>query len=436
MVIPAVRVELFTGEYSADFLTLDDPAKGELDEALYPLFDGSEPDASVDLVGDAYAYSTRRGRSSELDDVSVGTLAVSLRNFGGQLVPNSLVSSAILDEDGEPTLDEDGRVITSEWADYGYDLLVPGKRIRLHLDEVVVYDGRVNDIDLEYDISGDASAQITAVDALGVLAQAELDAWSTSAQTAGERIVAVLDRPEVDFPANRSVGSDGSTEITNDTVAAGTNALSYVKLVTYSDLGYTYASRLGLLTFEPRRSVTRDVQAEFSDDGAAIPFSGVKPSSSRRYLYNRISVTRLGGAEQVVNDAASQAKYGVQPLTLTDLLMNTDTDALNMAGSMLSFYSEPATRIESLTVNLGALTSSQRATVLSLELGDFVTVKWTPSGTTQTTQTLRVEGIDIGGTYSSLGAVQLSLSPATYFPTPFLVDDAEFGVLDTSLIFY
>lgn len=412
-VIPAVRVELFVGlDRDAPYLTLDDPVKGEIDEALYPLYDGVLPSITADLEADAYAYSVRRGRSSELDDVSTGTLAVSFRNFAGTYVPSTLVST-------------------------GSDVYLPGKRVRLWLDEVCVFDGTVDDWQLSYDLSGDCSAELVAFDALGSLADTELQAWSTSAQTAGERLVAILDRPEVDFPATRDVSNEAGS-IGADTVPDGTNTLTYVRQVVYSDLGYVYASRLGLLTFEPRQSIAYVVQAEFADDGTAIPFVGIVPSSSARYLFNRVSVMRAadGAVEQIVNDTASQALYGIRTLTLSDMLMNSDTDALNLAGSLLSLYSTPATRIESLSVNLGSLTESQRATVCALELGDFVTVTWTPKGTTATTQSLRVEGIEWGGSYSSLGTLMLNLSPASQIPIPFLLDDVDFGVLDTSTVYY
>jgi len=412
-VVPAVRVELYVGiDRDAPYLTLDDPVKGELDEALYPLYDGVLPSITADLEADGYAYSVRRGRSSELDDVSTGTLAVSFRNFTGTFVPSTLVPS-------------------------GSDVYLPGKRVRLYLDEVCVFDGTVDDWRLAYDKSGECSADLVAFDALGTLAETALDEWSTTAQTAGERLVAVLDRTEVDFPANRDMGAD-SGNIYADTVPAGTNTLTYVRRVVYSDLGYVYCSRVGVLTFEPRQSLTYSVQAEFADDGTAIPFDGIAPSSPSRFLYNRVSVTRAdpGAVEQVVNDTASQAVYGIRTLSLSDMLMNSDIDALHFAETLLALYKEPATRIESLSVNLGALTTSQRSQVCSLELGDFVTVKWTPAGTSEVTQSLRIEGIDWGGSYSSLGMLSLSLSPATYFPFPFILDNPTEGVLDTSTIYY
>lgn len=417
MVTPTVRVELFTGDFTQPFLTLDDPVRGELDEALYPLWDGSEPDQTVDLVAHSYAYSTRRGRSNELDDVSVGTLSVEFRNHDGAFVPSTLVPSGA-------------------WSTYG-DVIMPGKRVRLYLDEVVVFDGRVDDWELTYDTSLDASARLTAVDALGVLAQQTLDAWTTSTQTAGSRLAAILDRPEVEFGSNRDIGSDaGDIDLTADTVVDGTNALTYIKLVTSSDLGYTFASRLGLLTFVPRRSIGTTIMATFADDGSAIPFSGIKPGSQARYIYNRVSITRIGGTTQTVEDSASIAAHGLRLFELEDLLIATDADALNFAGTLLALYKSPATRIEQLDVNLGALSATQRATVLGLELGDFVSLTWTPRGADATTVTLRIEGISHGGSFSSLGMLSLSLSPAEYFPNPFRLDDATYGVLDTSIIFY
>jgi hypothetical protein len=312
---------------------------------------------------------------------------------------------------------------------------LPGKRVRLWLDEVCVFDGNIDDWQLEYDVSGDCSADLVAFDALGTLAETALQEWTTSAQTASERLVEVLDKPEVDFGATRNILGDGG-DIGADVVPTGTNTLSYIRQVVFSDLGYVYVSRLGLLTFEPRNSVTYTVQAEFADDGTAIPFNGIAPASSSRYLYNRVSVTRSGGVEQIVDDTASQTLYGIRTLTLSDMLMNSDTDALNLAGSLLALYSSPTTRIEELSVNLGSLSVSQRATVCALELGDFVTVAWTPQGTDAVTQALRVEGIEWGGSYNSLGMLTLRLSPAAYVPFPFILDDATDGVLDTSTIYY
>ena len=191
-VVPAVRVDLYTGEVAGPYLTLDDPVKGELDEPSWPLYDGPAPELTVALEADAYAYGVRRGRSSELDDVSTGTLAVEFRNHSGAFVPTSLVDAGIYDDDGELLVDDEGVPITDTWAIYGYNIVTPGRRVRLYLDEVVVYDGRVEDWELDYDVNGDAIARLVAVDALGVLAQAELELWATTAQTAGERFVAVL----------------------------------------------------------------------------------------------------------------------------------------------------------------------------------------------------------------------------------------------------
>lgn len=414
---PAVRVELYTGGFIDPYLTLDDPVRGELDEAAYPLYDGSEPDATVALEAESYAYAVSRGRKNELDEMSVGTLAINFRNYSGAFVPSSLIPA-------------------DTWSTYG-DVIMPGKRVRLYLDEIPVFDGRVDDWELDYDVSGEASARLVAFDPLGVLAQQTLDAFTATSQTASERIVAVLDRPEVEFSSNRDITTSSSAaDLAADSVTDATNAWTYVKLVTYSDLGFTFATREGLLAFRPRQSVTFSVSAEFADDGTGIPFSGVRPSSSSRYIYNRVTVTRVGGTAQTVEDTTSQAAYGLRALDVPDLLMNSDVDALNLAGSLLSFYKEPATRIESIDVNLGSLSSAERSQVLALELGDYVTVTWTPTGTAQVVVSCRVEGIDIGGAYNSLGVVTLSLSPASYFPNPFLLDDLTWGVLDTSHIYY
>ena len=75
-----IDLSVGVGAVGANFLTLDDPTKGKLNDALFPLFNPTGPDLIENVASGAFSYSIRRGRSTELDQIDAGTLAVDLRN--------------------------------------------------------------------------------------------------------------------------------------------------------------------------------------------------------------------------------------------------------------------------------------------------------------------------------------------------------------------
>jgi len=410
-VTPTVEVffdQLGTG---GDFLTLDDPVKGELDEATYPLFN-AQP---VDITSSAYSISINRGRMRELDEIVAGTCAVRLRNYDGTFLPADLDSL----------------------ADYAADA-IPGKRVRVSVDSVPIFDGVIDDWDYEFAQDGRVDAGFVAVDALASLARMDFDEWTTTGpQTAGPRLGAILDRSEVRYPYNRDI-DDGTTELQSDLVTWGSNVLNYAQLVAKSELGRLFASANGVLTFRERLALVDSASmATFSDDGTGIGFSGVAVTNSSELLYNRVGVDREGGTLQTSENLASQAKYGVRTLSLPGLLLDSDAQSALMADFLANIYAEPQTRIAGLTVYLDGLTDTERAQVVDLDLADVVSVTWTPRGADggPVTQLSVVEGVSHEVTYDQLHAVTLRLSPLLQTEV-IVLDDVALGILDIGVLAY
>jgi hypothetical protein len=430
-ILPTVAIEVFTGLTAVGdaFLTLDDPVKGELDEALYPLFDPVGLPIAVDVSDQAFTYSVRRGRNDELDEISTGTFAAAVHNHNG----------------------------VYQFDAPGFE---PAKRVRLKLDDTIVYDGMIEDWEYEYHpAAGDCVSSFSAVDALGELATKTIpDTYSPVSQTAGPRISAVMALDEVGFPSARIVVDPGTSTLQADVIEAGQNALEYVNRVALSELGLFFASKTGLLTLQDRQTFTYTVDAAFADDGTGIPFSAITPTRSTEFLYNRVSITRAGGTEQIATTGATQ---GVRTLTRDNLLLASDADASSMADALLALYSEIAIRVTSLTVNLSGLTPEQRATCLALEIGNKVSIVWTPPGGVSyvldedgnftytedglpiytetadpTTFAGYIEGIELTGDYADCHYMTLKLSPIEYIPFPFLLDNATEGVLDEDAVYY
>jgi len=120
----------------------------------------------------------------------------------------------------------------------------------------------------------------------------------------------------------------------------------------------------------------------------------------------------VGGGTATASATAAQEDYGITTLPWPTLL-STSGQAQNLADFWAGRYSVPTDRIDGLEVIVGEnLTATQRGAVLALEIGDLVTVTFTPNGVGNAlTQTLSVEAIEHeitdGGTRHT---VRLSLS--------------------------
>jgi hypothetical protein len=409
MATPATTVTAFfdLSATGGDFLTLDSTAnKGKLDNAAAIL----AGDIGTDITADTMRVSVRRGRDSQLfTDIPAGRASVQLQNRTRTYDPN---------------------YTSSPYAGN----VRPGKRVSIASAGVSIFDGVIGDWNLEYDVGGQSLAFAECVDALGQLGRMEFDAWTaTASQTAGPRITAVLDRSEVAFTANRSIDT-GVSVLQGDSVSWGSNVLNYLQLVTRSDLGRFYASRTGVVTFRDRLDpLNVGVSVTFTDDGTGVPFQGIAMSYGSELLYNRVGIDREGGTLQTVSDAASQALYGSSSLSETGLLLNSDTQSLDMANYLLGIYDEPELRVAELVVELAPLTSAQQVSVLSLDIASVISVTWTPNGVAPSlSRDCIVEGIAHDITPDS-HTVTLSLGDADR--RSFLqLDDAVFGVLDSNVL--
>src|SRR5205823_1065583 len=134
--------------------------------------------------------------------------------------------------------------------------------IRLSCDNVAIYDGYIDDWNLDYTSAGKmATATIAAFDALAQVGAKELAAHTTSAQGSGARVSAILDRAEVVFPGGLRSVDTGTATLQADTVAANTNALQYLQTVNASELGYLYATKSGVLKFQGRSTILNQTAA-------------------------------------------------------------------------------------------------------------------------------------------------------------------------------
>jgi hypothetical protein len=422
-----------------DFFILDDPTKGELDNATFTL--AGVVGLPTDITDRVNRVSITRGASSPL--------------FSARTPPAARWSVQLNNED---------RQFDPSYPFGFYTDVVPGRRVKVVSNDITIVDGQVEDWNFEYSPSGRSVAMIDASDALAALAAIELDGFTaTASQLPGARINAVLNRSEVAFTHNRNIDT-GIDTLQGDTVADGTNVAAYLQTVARSDYGTFFAARDGRITFKDRHSNVGLTPVLFDDTGTGIGFESIELQYGSELLANRVSITRVGGTTQTKDDTTSQATYRIRTLSQGGLLLETDGQAEDLAEFLLSVLKQPQLRVTSLTVELAALSKTQQDQVLALDLTSPVDVEFTPNGVGEPTfllaendDELVTEGdVDLAADTADLPApitrncvvegishsisaggtthvVTLSLGDAL-FTSLFVLDDAEFGVLDDDVL--
>lgn len=313
----------------------------------------------------------------------------------------------------------------------------PRKAVQITTAGEQVFNGIVDDWDLQYSLDGDHVASVKVTDAFAFLAQQQIDPHTTTAQATGARINAILDRSEIAFPAAKRSIDDGVATLQADAIGGTANpqpvnALQYLQKVDEAEQGALFIAKDGALTFKDKGTLQILTNVKFADDGTGIPFTSIDASYGSEELRNRITVTRLNGGTATAAGTASIDAYGAIDFEIRDSLLADDTQAQDLADQILARYAEPLLRIDGIEVVLNALTDEQVADVLSLDLGSLVQVVYTPSGIGDPIdQFVRLDQIE-HNIDPNQHRVRLSFSQGE--PPALVLDSATFGLLDTNTL--
>jgi hypothetical protein len=415
-VVQSGNYELFidTG-FQIDAFVLDDATKGVLNNTEYVL-DGTTEFAPM------LQYSTnlniKRGRRDVGDQFSAGTMSFNLNDSlaGGTLNP-LYSSSPYVDPAGQFTLAPLRRVSFGRYNSVG--------------TFIALFVGQIVNYDYSYELGGENMISVYCADDFYLLAQTALNEYNVSEELSSDRLAAVLDLPEVAYPAlSRDIETGTQTlgGAAAYTVPNGTNVKAYIDQIQQAEQGRIFMARTGTLTSQPRIGNTLSSSvADFHDDGTNIPYNSLGIIYNADLIVNRASIQHLGATSpEVADDAASQAKYLIQNVSITNSLLHNDAAALDLAEYLL--VGEPEATFNAVQTDYLMLTTAQREALALVDIGDTITITNTITGG-QVAQELAVEGVEISVNLNNGHRVTFYTS-ATVIVYEFILNDPIYGKLD------
>lgn len=218
-------------------------------------------------------------------------------------------------------------------------------------------------------------------------------------QRSTERVGAVLDNSNWS-PTLRNIDTAKGVQVTDlRKPFYQANPLTYIQQVEDTEVGMAYADKQGRITFidvntiETSTSVYSTPQVIFGTGVGEVAYELITTSNNDDVLYTRGQASREGGSLQVFDTVQPEADYLVRPISKTNLFLDTDEKAYNVAEYIGALFSRAGTHLKGLTFNPYENETSMAALML-LELGYACEVR------------LRPVGIPPGTYYSVLCSVQ------------------------------
>jgi hypothetical protein len=371
------------------------------------------PEPTVDLTENVYSISIKRGRNIMRDQYEAGSATIRVLDPLSYFNPQNTASPY-------------------------YGFLTPLRKLRVSATVggvgYFLFSGYTIEYKYTYPQNQDTGyVDIICTDAFRLMQQAAITtvASSTAGQNTGTRIGKILD--QVSWPASMRSIDTGDTTCVADPGTART-ALDALKNAEFSEQGAFYIRADGTAVFLSRTNVIKkygNTPTEFNQSGG-IPYTNLVFAFDDKLIINSAGLTRVGGTQQVAENATSIAKYFSHQLNETNLIAQTDADVLNIARIYVATRAETTIRIDAMTVDL-LDPSVPTATMLGLDY--FSNLKITniqPDGST-IVKTLQAQGLDWNITPNSMKVTVTTLEPIV---DGFIIGSAVSGIIGQSIMAY
>lgn len=403
-------LELDTGWDIGSF-RLDDATKGVLDNTTYLLGPTTQ---YADITEFVTNISYMRGRKKQDDQFGAGTMSFTMLDQTGILGPYDSTSPYYDPANSQPGL-------------------APMRQVRLKRDSTYLFTGIVTGYNYVFELAGPNRVEVECADEFYKLAQTFMDEYNVNAETSGQRITSVLALPEVDYTGATDIdtGTVNLGHASPYTVPQGTNTLTYLQQINDAEQGRLFMAADGELVFQPRIGNTLSAPViSFNDLGTAAKYDDLTVEFDADYVINRVYVEALDGDSSTDSDAASIAKYFTQTRSITNSLLHEQGELDALAAYLLE--PEPQPRYTDVSTTFASLTSLQRDTVATIEIGDTISIEKTIPGLgSPLASELSIEGIQGDINVATGHRITFYTSPTTIV-YELILDDAIYGVLDST----
>jgi hypothetical protein len=403
-------LELDTG-FDTNSFELDDATQGVLDNTEYTL---GPNNTFADITEYVTNVTYKRGREKTDYQFGAGVMQFTMRDETGILGPYDTTSPYYDSASNQPGL-------------------APMRAIRLSRDGEYLFVGIVTSYYYMFQMAGPNMVNVQCADEFYKLAQTQLDELNVTAQTSGARITTVLALPEVGYNGSSNIAT-GTVDLGHAaayTVPQGTNTLLYLQQINQAEQGRLFVARDGAITFQERIGNTLSGPViSFTDDGTGAKYEDLQVEFDADNVVNRAYVEGLDGDNSTDSDAASIAQYFTQSVSITNSLLHEQTQIDDLATYLLE--PQPAPRYTSVTTYFGSLTSGQRTTTATIDIGDTISVhKDIPGLGSEVAAELSVEGIQAVIDFNRGHTVTFYTSPTTIV-YELILDDGVYGVIDST----
>jgi len=322
-----------------------------------------------------------------------------------------------------------------------YPNLVPLRQIIIYAtyanNNYFLFSGFITNYDTGFKQGNEELSTVTlkCVDGFKLLAGSAIDTVAGSGvQLSGARVNAILD--EIEWPISMRNVDTGDSTLQADPGTART-ALEALFVVEQSEFGGIFVDANGKVDFVSRNNLIT-IPAfpvyEFNDQGTDISYTNATVSYDDTTLINDVTITRLSGTAQNAFDQDSIDTFFLHSGTRSDILVQTDDEALNQAKGILATRKEPEVRIDSIELNLYDDANPNKPLAgVDIELLDGVTVTKTTPGSSSVVQSSLVNAIHHDITKSSWVTTLYTTEPLL---AGFVLDSDVSGILGEDVLSY
>jgi len=414
MTLPAQIAVSFDFTSGATFgypFTIGDVKYGKLGTGT--LASSTTPEPTVDLTPNVRQISIKRGRNIMRDTYEAGSATIRV-------------------------LDPDSYFNPQNTSSPYYGFLTPLRKLRVSATVggvgYFLFSGYTTEYKYTYP-QNEATGYVDIIcsDAFRLMQQAGITtvASATAGQDTGTRIGKILD--QVQWPASMRTIDTGNTTCIADPGTSRT-ALDALKNAEFSEQGAFYINSEGTAIFLNRTNVIKeygDAPIEFNQT-TGIPYTNLTFAFDDKLIINSAGMTRYGGTQQVAEDSTSIAKYFPHQLNESNLVLQTDADALNVAKIYVATRKETTIRIDAMTVDL---LDPDVPTATMLGLDYFSNLKITnvqPDGST-IVKTLQAQGLSWNITPNAMSVTVTTLEPIV---EGFIIGSDISGIIGTNIMAY